>query len=343
VGTVTARDVAQALGIAVSTVGRALADDPRISAQTKARVQQASLRLGYVGSTPARVMRGGSSKLVGLLIPDLQNDFYATIAQALSRCCDAEGYHLALSIADDNRDVEARHVRELVSARVAGIVIVPTASPRKETVALLEGVPHVQLLRRCEPLDADWFGINDEECLFEGTRHLLELGHRQIAYIGGTTALPTGAARLRGFRRALSAAGVGADEVMEILGPTTFDFGVAAARRALSAAKPPTAIITAAVQITSGLMDALGSGLGLVPDRVSVVGFGDPPWSKWWNGGLTSLRMPVQELATSCGLWFLHRLRSKQASGEPHTSICPATLVVRATTAPPGSPQPRGE
>jgi DNA-binding LacI/PurR family transcriptional regulator len=338
---VAARDVSDALRIAVSTVGRPLADGPQIRSETKAGVQNAALRLVYMGSTPAQEIRGGSSKLVGLVIPDLQNDFYATIAQALSHCCDAEEYHLALSITDDNRDIEARRIRELVSARVAGIIIVPTASPRKETVVVLAGVPHVQLLRRIESLDADWFGMNDEECLLEGTQHLLELGHRRIAYVGGSQSLSTGAARLRGFRRALSAAGVGADEIMEILGPTTFEFGVAAARRALSAASPPTAIITASVQITTGLMDALGSGMGLVPERVSVVGFGDPPWSKWWNGGLTTLRMPVQELATSCGFGFLHRLRTRQGPDQPHTSICPATFVVRATTGPLEMPQRR--
>jgi DNA-binding LacI/PurR family transcriptional regulator len=199
---------------------------------------------------------------------------------------------------------------------------------------MLAGVPHVQLLRHVDALNASWFGINDEECLFEGTRHLLELGHRRIAYIGGLTNFPTGAARLRGFRRALSTAGVSADEAMELLGPTTFEFGVASADKALSSAAPPTAIITAAVQITTGLMDALGSEPDLVPGRISVVGFGDPPWSKWWHGGLTTLRMPVQELATSCGLWFLHKLRTKPVSGDPHMTICPATLVRRATTAP---------
>jgi LacI family transcriptional regulator len=333
-GTITARHVAEALGIAVSTVGRALADDPRISAETKARVRQASSRLGYVGSTPARVMRGGSSNLVGLVVPDLQNDFYATIAQALSRCCDAEGYHLALSIADDDRDIEVRHVKELVSAKVAGIVIVPTATPRRETVAMLANVPHVQLLRRVDSLSSDWFGINDEDCLREGTRHLVGLGHKRIAYIGGREILPTSAARLRGFRRAHVTAGLEIDRSLELLGSTTFEFGVSATKQLLASPEPPTAIITGAVQITTGLMDTLGAELGLVPKRISVVGFGDPPWSKWWNGGMTSLRMPVQELATSCGLWFLHRLKSKDAPGDPHTSICPATLVVRATTAP---------
>lgn len=338
--TTTAKDVANTLGISTSTVGRALADDPRISAATKARVRAAAARLGYVGSTPARVMRGGSSNLVGLVLPDLQNDFYATIAQALSRCCDTEGYHLALSITDDDRDNEARHVKALISVRVAGMVIVPTASPRKDTAAMLDGVPHVQLLRHVDALNADWFGINDEECLFEGTQHLLALGHRRIAYIGGSTNLPTGAARLRGFHTALAAAGVGVNEAIELLGPTTLEFGAASAKTLLSALPPPTAVITAAVQITTGLMDALGTETDLVPGRLSVVGFGDPPSSKWWHGGMTALRMPVQKLATSCGLWFLHKLRTEVAPADPHIAICPAALVVRATTAAPRIGQP---
>ena len=199
---VTAQGVAQHLGLSISTIGRALADDPRISPATKARVQAAAESLGYVANEAARMMRGGSSKLVGLMLPDIRNDFYATIAQALSACCDREGYRLALCITEDDRDLEARQVKDLVAARVAGIIVVPTASPRREALAMLCSVPRVQLLRNLPALSADWFGIDDEHCLQAGTRHLVDLGHRRIAYIGGEPALPTGVARMAGFRAA---------------------------------------------------------------------------------------------------------------------------------------------
>ena len=334
-GMVTARQVAEHLGISVSTVGRALSQDPRISAETRMRVIAASEALGYVENGPARMMRGGSSKLVGLILPDITNTFYSTIAQSMSECFDKEGFHIALSIANDDRDVEARHVKDLVSARVAGIVIVPTASPRRETVATLANVPYVQLLRKVGPLQSDWFGIDDTECLRLGTRHLLDLGHRRITYVGGPTELPTGAHRVAGFRAAFADAGVRSDGAREALGGTTDKFGYDAMAKLLRQRHQPTAVICGSVRVTYGVVEALSDKGVVVPDTLSVVGFGDPPWSKWWGKGLTTLRMPVQEVATSCGLWFLHSLKNKRAQANLHRSITPASIVVRGSSAPP--------
>lgn len=84
-------------------------------------------RLGYVGSNPARIIRGASSKLVGLMIPDVANDFYGSVAQALSTCMDREGHNLVLALTEDDSEREARQIRELVGAHAAGIILVPTA------------------------------------------------------------------------------------------------------------------------------------------------------------------------------------------------------------------------
>ena len=334
-GMVTARQVAEHLGIAVSTVGRALSHDPRISAKTRMRVVAASEALGYIENGPARMMRGGSSKLVGLILPDIKNTFYATIAQSMSQCFDGEGFHIALSIANDDRDVEARHVKDLVSARVAGIVIVPTASPRRETVANLANIPYAQLLRRVGTLQSDWFGIDDTECIRLGTRHLLDLGHRRIAYIGGAVELLTGADRVAGFRRAFADVGANPSDALEVLGGTTDEFGYGAVEKLLRLRSLPTAIVCGAVRVTSGVAEALVDKQVAVPDTLSVVGFGDPPWTKWWGKGLTTLRMPVQEMATSCGLWFLHSLKNRRGQGNGHRSITPASLVVRGSSSAP--------
>ena len=198
---ITIKDIAQQLGLSPSTVGRAIADHPRISRETKERVRIAAKDLGYVANTPARVMRGGSSRLVGLLVPDVRNSFFSMVAYVLSKCFENEGFHLALSITDDDRDTEMQQVREMVSARVAGLVIVPSAAPRRETLTLLQAVPHVQFLRRLPEIGTDWFGLDEERALLDATNHLLHLGHRRIAYIGDII-FPTGKARYEGFRRA---------------------------------------------------------------------------------------------------------------------------------------------
>lgn len=336
---ITAKDVADALRISISTVGRAMADDPRISQKTRLRVQQAAARMGYVGNIPARIIRGGSSNLIGLILPDVRNDFYSAIAQALSACADSAGFRLVLSIANDDPQMEARHVRELVGARVAGIIVVPTARPLPESSSLLAQVPHVQLLRRVSSLGDAWFGIDDAAALRAATAHLLAQGHQHIAYIGGHETLSTGAARLSGFRSALKPAGIKAAKLLQRLGPPTVEFGQAATQSLLAAATRPTAIVTGSVHVTLGMIDFLERTAIAVPEEISIVGFGNPTWFAWWRGGLTTISPPIENLATSCGRWFLDRVRR----GSPlssHAQVTPSTLVLRASTCPPSRIKP---
>ena len=332
---ITIRDIAQKLDLSVSTVGRALTDHPHISRETKARVRAAAEELGYVANTAARVMRGGSSHLIGLLVPDIRSTFYSMIAHVLSKCFEREGFHLALSITDDDRDIEMKQVRELVSARVAGIVLVPSAAPRRETLALLRMVPHVQALRRIPAL-GDWFGLDEERGMFDVTNHLIDLGHRRIAYIGDLI-FPTGKVRYAGFRRAHAEANRKVDETLVEFGPPETQFGADAITRLLAKRPPPTAVIMTTVLVTLGAAEQLMASNVDVPGQLSVVGFGDGPWQKWWGPGLTTLRLPAEELATGCGLWFLNRLKFKQqqSRSEPHAAVNPMTLIVRGSTAPP--------
>lgn len=308
---ITAKDVAAELGIAVSTVGRAMADDPRISDDTKARVRKVADRMGYVGNTPARIMRGASSKLIGLMIPDVSNDFYASVAQSLSEVMDARGYRLVLLLTRDDRIVEERQVAEMVGARAAGVIIVPTARPTKRTRTLLGGLNTVQFLRRVPELGQAWIGIDDESAIASAATYLTHCGHRRIAYLGGSEALSTGGLRVRGYRGALAAAGVPAENAIECLGELSADFGAAATRSLLMLKPRPTAVITGSVHIMLGLIRELDRQQIAVPDEMSVIGFGEAPWFEWWRGGISAIRLPVQDLAQSCGLWFINALEAK--------------------------------
>ena len=339
---ITIRHIAERLDLSVSTVGRALADHPRISRRTKERVRATADELGYIANAAARVMRGGSSRLIGLLVPDIRSAFYAMTAQVLSQCFARDGYHLALSITGDDPAAEFHKVRELLSARVAGIVMVPSAAPQLETVELVRRVPHVQLLRRIPAL-GDWFGLDDEGAMREAVRHLVDLGHRRISYVGDVM-FPTGRTRYRGFCRAHADAGLPADTALHELGAPCLQFGADTVDRLLARRPAPTAIMTSSVLVTLGVAERLAA-LGVeVPGRLSFLGFGDGPWQQWWGPGLTTLRLPTEEVATGCGLWLLHRLGNQTGSqaGRPHVAVSPPSLVVRGSTAPPHEAPPPG-
>ncbi|TLS42361.1 LacI family transcriptional regulator [Streptomyces montanus] len=337
---ITTRDIAERLGISVSTVGRALADDSRISEETKFRVRQAAAEMGYVANRAARMMRGASSNVVALVIPDIRNSFYSTIAHELSKNMEAQGYQLMLSETDDDRMVELRHLRELSANRVAGIIIVPTARPHSDSVKLLRAVPHLQLLRRHPSLGSQWFGVNDHEALRQATAHLVAQGHTRIAYVGGPVELPTGAERLRGFRSALQEGGLPDDAGRAELGPpASLAHGRETVRRLLEDPQAPTALVLGSIQLTLGVLEELSQQGVKVPEELSVVGFGDEPGFSWWGPGLTTVGLPIEEMATGCALWLMRRLTTKPSNDGPYTSVSPGSLVVRGSTAPPGGRQ----
>jgi DNA-binding LacI/PurR family transcriptional regulator len=332
----TIKDLAARLQVSASTVGRALADDPRISARTKQRVLQAADEVGYVVNRAAQMMRGVSSTLVGLVLPDIRNSFYSTITHALSKCLEVGGFQLTLSETDDDRMTELRHVRELTSVNVAGIIIVPSVRPHPDSVRLLKQTPHIQLLRKHPSLSDQWFGMDDRQALYQATRHLVDLGHRRIAYIGGLAELPTGASRLSGFRDAIGGTHAARVGVEELGLPSSVTFGGEALRRLLALPERPTAVVTGTVQHTLSVLESVLDLDVSVPDELSIVGFGDELGFRLWGPGLTTLRLPVSELATACGLWFVHQLKQGWANRAPYSSVSPSSLIVRGSTRPIG-------
>lgn len=338
----TAKDVAQRLNVSVSTVGRALADDPRISAETKFRVRQAAEEIGYVANRAARIMRGARSPVIGLVVPDVRNSFYSTVAHALSETLSAQQHQVMLCETGDDRQVELRQVRDLVAAQVSGIVIVPTWKPLPDAVRLLRQVPHVQLLRRLSSLSPHWFGIDDRAVINTSAGHVADLGHERIAYLGGTRELPTAEARFAGFQEALTARGLQVDPQLTLFGPPTSDsFGATGLAQLLELPEPPTAVVTGSVQATNGMLQR-AHRIGLrVPGDLSLVGFGDEPGFSWWGPGLTTVSFPMHDLASSCGAWLLNHLmagpQGELGRGTSYSSVSAGTLVIRGSTSRPGS------
>jgi LacI family transcriptional regulator len=333
---VTLKDIAQNLDVSVSTVGRALADHPRISHDTKARVRSVARELGYVADTAARVMRGQRSTLVGLILPDIQNEFYSTVAKAISEYCGEFGFQLALSITNDDPEVELRQIRGLVSTRAAGVVLIPTPSVLRESAALLARQPHVQLIRKCRKLNSAWFGIDDIAAMRDATRHLIDLGHRRIGYIGGSTDISTGAERLDGFRRAMAEAGFDPAESLVETGGCDADYGRLAVGRMLDRRPRPTAIVTAGARITVGVLEGLSGAGAIIPDDMSVIGFSDAPGFAWYGKGLTTIGLPAREIALSCTSFLLRHARENRTAtpGQPpHQAIHLPFLVRRGSTA----------
>lgn len=335
-GVVSIKDIAAHLGMSHATVSRALNDKPAISEDTKERVRRAALQLGYIPNAGGRLLRGLPSSLVGLIIPDVQNEFYSTTAKILAENCAREGLQLILCISEDDPDLEYRHIRALLEARVAGIVITPTATLRRDSAALLRNTPLIQLVRRHPLLKAAHVCVDDVDGLYMATRHLLELGHRRIAYIGGFTELSTGARRLDGFRKAMTEFAATPDADLIFLGPPRPEFGAATAHRLIDLDRPPTAIVLASSQLATGCLETLHARKVAVPGQLSMVVYGDAIWHWFAAVPISAISLPVAEITNAAAALLFARIRQPAGGSDTVETTLQLSphLVVRESTAP---------
>jgi LacI family transcriptional regulator len=325
----TIKDLARLVGVSHSTVARALNDHPAISDAVKARVRAAAHEQGYIADAAARALRVRSSALVGFVVPDIEENDMAAMAKVLAESCNAAGRQLVVSCSGDDPERELSHLRALLSARAAALVIMPSAAPLAETVELARRLPTLQLVRRAGQLGAEAFVFDDAGGIRDATAHLLALGHRRVAYVGGSEQISTGAARLAGYRRALREAGLEEDPRLV---STVAPHGPAASgafRRLFEAARP-SAVVLGGPRITLGAVEAVRE-MGLdVPRDISLVGFGDRAWMRWWGPGLTTVALPARELALACGERLGALLRGAEV--EPPAGPLAPALLLRGST-----------
>ena len=334
---VTIKDIAEHLGISHSTVSRALSDHPYTNEQTKQNVRQAVERLGYVPNAAARSLRSDKGSLVGLILPQIQNELFGMTAQIVAHRCSKNGFQMMLAASEDDPVAEYNQVLALREARARGIILTPTPGLLEKTAALLQGVPLVQYSRRHPRLAAPSVSVDGERGLLVATQHLLQLGHRRIAYVGMQTDRSTGAERLAGYVKAHDRAGLRKDPALRRLGPSDPDFARAAVSDLLNLVDSPTALLLGSNALTVGALRALRDAGLEMPRDLSLIGFGDPSWYALWNPGITTVGTPLMEMAEAASSALMRQLTSGAETperGNAHFSI-DATFVLRGTTAPP--------
>jgi len=333
---VTIKDIADYLGISHSTVSRALSDHPYTNAETKAKVRQAVEKLGYVPNAAARSLRSDKGSMVGLILPDIHNELFAVTAQIVSHRCLKSGIPMVLAVSEDDSSAELSHVMALRQARALGIILTPTPGLLEKTAGLLHSVPLVQYSRRHPRLSAPSVSVDGERGVLVATQHLLQIGHRRIAYVGMETDKSTGAERLSGFLKAYDLAGLRSDAALRRLGPSHSDFARAAVTSVLALPNPPTALLLGSNALTVGALKALRHAGLETPRDISLIGWGDASWYSLWRPGITTIGMPTVEMAEAAASLLMRQLAGERHITEGrsgHVAIEP-TFVLRETTAP---------
>lgn len=325
---VTSLDVARLAGVSQSAVSRVFTPGASASAETAAKVRKAADDLGYRPNPLARAMITGKSKIIGLVVANLDNQFYPVALEKLSRALQAEGYHVLVFLAANASDDVSSVLRELVDYKVDGIITASVAISN-ELTAMCEsaGIPVVMFNRgqddpRLSRVTSDNIAGGRSVANF-----LVAGGHKRIAHIAGWQGSSTGRDRTKGFVDALAAHGVTPVAVVD--GHYDRDIASTLTRTLCAGPERPDAIFVGNDHMAFAVMDVLRFELGLgVPDDVSVVGYDDVPQAAWPAYDLTTLRQPMNRLVDATLDAMMSRING--ATDARHIAI-PGPLIMRGS------------
>jgi DNA-binding LacI/PurR family transcriptional regulator len=293
---ITATDVARLAGVSQSAVSRVFTPGASASKATVEKVRAAAEQLGYRPDPLARAMITGRTRIIGLVVAYLENQFYPVAIELLSRALQEKGYHVLVFMAENSTEKVPQVMQELLDYRVDGIVTASVAMTNDLTARCrAAGIPVVMFNRG---QDAEGLSEVTSDNLAGGhraARHLIDTGHRRIAHIMGWQGSSTGRDRAQGFASALDKAGLQPFAMVD--GMYSRDVAAQAARDLFSGPGRPDSIFVGNDHMAFAVMDALRFELGLsVPGDVSVIGYDDVPLAAWPAYNLTTIRQPVRRM-----------------------------------------------
>ena len=319
-------DVARRAGVGLGTVSRVVNGGHGVRDETAQRVRAAIDELGFQRNEVARALRPGKkSTSLALVLGDLTNPFYASIAKASLEVAGQSGFAVVLGSVDEDPEGEKRAIQELVSRQVAGLMIVPDQGDH----AFLQGagVPVVFVDRPATGIDADIVMVDNEGGGRLAAEHLLQQGHQRIAILLAPSYYTIGR-RLRGFRRAHRAAGIDVDESLVIQLPEgNAEAAEKATREVMLRPDPPTAIFASTNFLAEGVLRALGELSGPEP---AVVGFDDFRLADMLPTPVTVVASDIAELGRSAARLLLDRA-SGADTRPPQRIVLPCALIERGS------------
>ena len=330
----TIRDVASAAGVSVAVVSRVINEGTGpVAPKTREKVTATIDELGFRPRAAARSLVAGTSTL-GLIVTDLQNPFFARLADRIVWESRTSGLQIVLMTTQEDAQLEREILDKLQDRSVAGIIATPTGANIDKWQRLIDLGIHVTLVDRSIPdLEIDLVRIENVDAAKSATDHLLDLGHERIAIISGPTTTTTGAERVEGYRQAIQSRGIAFRS--ELVHAVRFrgDAGGDAVGSLVSLTAPPTALVVANTAQVQSALRRLTQSRVRIPDDLSVIVFDDNPWTELVTPPLSVVRPPTDMLAVHSLELVTGRMRGRVA-GDPRVVSVPAEFVGRSSSAP---------
>ncbi|WAL67991.1 LacI family DNA-binding transcriptional regulator [Amycolatopsis cynarae] len=324
----TISDVARKAGVSTATVSRALNGKSSVDPVLVSRVRIAAEELGYHPNALARNLRRQETAVLALIISDVENPFFTSIARGVEDVAQTAGYSVVLCNSDENADKERRYIDVALQERAAGVILSPTGLPSSIERLRQRGTPVVAVDRPLAGRGTDQVLVDTRLAAREATEHLIAAGYRRIGCVTGPSGIRTADDRLAGYRDALSAAGL--SPRLERRAAYRAAGGRAAARKLLDAPHPPDALLVANSAMAIGVLEELAAAKLRLGRDVGVVAFDDVPWASLIDPPLTVMAQPAYEIGAEAARLLLARIADPARPPEARTLA--ARLVERGSS-----------
>ena len=328
---ITIRDVAERAKVGTMTVSRVVNRSGYVNAQTRSRVEAAIAELGYMPNESARNLRSRRSGTIALIVTDITNPFFTTIARGIEDAASEAGSLVLLGNTDESEEEELRYMRMLVQKGVDGVLFVPARNGATALeFARTHGLRVVVLDRRSDFAGVDVVRCDSEAGAYELGELLLNLGHRKFAILAGPEGISTSEDRVAGFLRALKTAGQN-----QICSISHGQFSVADGARLMEAAlaTKPTAVFATNNFLAIGALNYVREAGIRVPEDVALVGFDDLPAHLITFPFLTVSAQPAYEMGVTATRLLLERVQAPDLAARE--IVLPTNLVIRISSGKP--------
>lgn len=324
--TVSIKDVAQAAGVSVATVSRALGSGP-VSEALRGRVEEAIRVTGYRPNLSARRLRSQHSQTIGLIVSDIRNPFFTAVSRAVEEAAYQAGMRVILCNSDENPEREILYLRLMQEERVTGLIFAPTRATLDGLDGLGLDFPVVLIDRSAPSGGHDAVVLDNARAAATLVEHLHAQGYRRIAGLFGNTST-TGTERHDGYRAAMTAHGLTPSARFV---PPQAEAAEAEILRRMAGPDQPEAVVVSNSLLLIGVVKAVRK-LGLtIPGDLAVAGFDNEPWTELVGPGLTVIEQPVHEIGRAAMSLLFERLDARDRS--PRKVVLSGTCVVRGSTA----------
>ncbi len=316
----TIRDVAKLAGVSIATVSHVINETRYVSDQLIGRVKRAMEELDYHPNLLASSLRGGETKTIGLIIPDISNQFFAEISRKIEDNGLAHGYSLIICNSDDSPEKEKRYIDILLSKQVDGFIFISAGDETDSLVKpISKGIPIVVADRYIENPNVNTVIVDNFDGGYKASKHLIDLGHKRIGFISGSSTVTPSSDRFEGYKRALNDSNLPVDPSIIVRGDYRYQGGADAMQRLLEADPDITAVFSCNDMMALGAIRTIYNFGLKIPEDISIIGFDDIPLAMSSYPALTTMAQPTEKMASQIIELFVDMvdfLNNKKRSNE---------------------------